>query len=74
MPFSALVNETLEDFWVRLSPIRISGWSMARCRKVLGLDRFVAEDAHDAGVDCRLCHFMLEELRRGVEFPMPGRG
>jgi DNA polymerase III epsilon subunit-like protein len=63
------LNDTLRSFGKWVSNVRARGvfWSLDRycyeeykLREISGINK---EDAHDAGVDCMLTHFLLERLR-----------
>ena len=61
-------NESLMDFWKRVTSIRARGvfWSLANhCHTAYNLGKYGVDitKAHDAGVDCQLVHFLMEELR-----------
>lgn len=63
------VNDTLRSFGKWVSGVRARGvyWSLDRyCYdhfKLKDISGIHKEDAHDAGVDCMLAHFLLERLR-----------
>jgi DNA polymerase III epsilon subunit-like protein len=63
------MNDTLRSFGKWVSGVRAKGvfWSLDRycyehfkLQEISGINK---EDAHDAGVDCMLTHFLLERLR-----------
>lgn len=61
-------EETLRSFWVRVSQVIAKGiyWSLDRhCYTAYNLTKYglSLDKAHDAEADCRLSHFLLEELR-----------
>lgn len=62
-------GEKLRDFYARISQIRRLGvrWSLGGyCAEAYDLKKYGVDTAslHDAGVDCRACHFLLQELCR----------
>lgn len=67
------LNDTLRSFAKWVSEVRARGiyWSLDRycydyykLKEASGISK---EDAHDAGVDCRLTHFLLEQLRKEIK-------
>lgn len=65
-------DETLSAFFTRVADTRSRvKWNLAHAIKHFKVDKIHdinLDDAHDAGVDCRLTHLLLEELRKlGVD-------
>ena len=61
-------QESLRSFYKRVSEVRRSGlyWSLDRyCFDAYNLQKYGIKrcDAHDAGVDCELTHYLLNELK-----------
>lgn len=61
-------QETLRGFYKRVSEVRAKGvrWALDKyCYPTYGLVKYGVDisKAHDAGTDCQLAHYLLEELR-----------
>lgn len=60
-------GESLHNFWLRVSEVRSrTKWSLAgHCYVAYNLAKYglPLEKAHDAESDCRLSHYLMEELR-----------
>jgi DNA polymerase III epsilon subunit-like protein len=65
-------NDTMRSFFKRVSGVRAKGvyWALDKhCYDTFSLGQRAGvskEQAHDAGVDCLLCHHTLEALRERV--------
>jgi len=61
-------NEGLSQFFTRVSNVRSRArWNLAYTMKTLGLDMTYDIDlskAHDAAFDCKMTHYLLENLRQ----------
>lgn len=68
------VDETLSDFFYRIAETRSRvKWNLAYAIQHFEVDKRADIDlskAHDAGVDCRLTHLLLEELRKLGDEPL----